>query len=108
MKYKPDFHPKTTLPLGNARKMEEAAPLSNCPTSMSLKKVKRIKGDGGGIGRKPDQCDLTNHCPPQRPGAQLGLRGVTTTLGPSAIIIIILTITVHNILFQGNFWMMTF
>ena len=79
-----------------------------CPTSMSLKMVKRIKGDGGGIGRKPDQCDLTNHCPPQRPGAQLGLRGVTTTLGPSAIMIIILAIIVHNIVFQGNFWMMTF
>ena len=43
---------------------------------------------GGGIGRKPDQCDLTNHWPPPCPGAQLGLRGVTTTLGPSTAIII--------------------
>ena len=27
---------------------------------------------GGGIGRKPDQCDLTNHWPPPCPGAQVG------------------------------------
>ena len=42
-------------------------------------RMRMRRGHRGGIGRKPDQCDLTNHWPPPCPGAQLGLTGVTTT-----------------------------